>query len=199
MSMPRYRKRIVRKTMGKEARTMSRTLLDDNTANTGSIITVVEASAVASTTGTVDVFKTSDTQKIVGPSAVIKYINIRLESGIRDVAPMAPGFVEYALVIFDEQDAVPTFDSGISSALGTNTLGELCKNRYRGNCIWEGAFALSREIPAVLDLKVKLPKFCCSQKRGRYIMLLKAFRTNDVSDSTSDCRTWYSHNYKCYT
>ena len=197
--MPYHRKRITRRTLGKEPRTMTRTLLDDNVANTASIILVARPTLAASGVGTGDIWENADTINICAPQSVIKYINIRLESGLRDVAPEAPGFVEYAIVIFEENEGAPTVNSAITSNLGTRTLGDICKQLYRGNCIWDGAFAVSREIPRVMDIKIKLPPKFCSNKIGRWIALLKAFRTNDVSDTTSDCRTWYSHMYKVYT
>jgi len=178
---------------------MTRTLLDDNVTLTASIINIVRPTVNAGITATGDVWESADTQDLCSPQSVIKYINIRMESGVRDVAPSAPGFVEYAIVVFEEMSAAPTVEATISSALGTRTLGDLCKSFYRGNCIWEGAFRVSRELPEVLDLKLKLPPKFCANKKGRFISLLKAFRTNDVSDSTSDCRTWYSHMYKVYT
>ncbi len=196
--MPRFRKRVVRRTMGKEPRLMSKTLLDDNVANTASIIKIMGPTQFTSVTGTGDVFENADTKELCAANSIIKYINIRLESGVRDVAPQAPGFVEYAIVFFEKQQAEPTLDAGITANLGTQTLGDLCRNLYRGDCIWEDAFRVSRELPEVANIKIKLPNKCMKTERGKYLMFLKAFRTNDVSDTTSDCRSWYSHNYKVY-
>ncbi len=196
--MPRFRKRIVRRTMGKEPRMMSKTLLDDNTANTVSIIKIMGPTQAVSATGVGDVFENADTKDLCSANSLVKYLNIRLESGIRDVAPEAPGFVEYAVIFFEKQESEPTVNSLITSNIGTQTLGDLCRNLYRGDCIWEGAFRVSRELPEVLDLKIKLPGKCIKTERGKYLMFLKAFRTNDVTDTTSDCRSWYSHNYKVY-
>ncbi len=195
--MPRSRRKKL--TLGKTGRQMSRTLLDDNVTLTVSIIAVVVPTINCSSVGTGDVFENADTVNIVTPSAVIKYINMRLESGVRDVAPSAPGFVEYALVVFDEMTTTPTVASGISTNIGTQTLGTMARNFYRGKVLWEDAFRVSRELPEVANIKIKLPPWACQQKIGRYFMLLKAFRTNDVSDATSDCRTWYSHSYKAWT
>ena len=118
----------------------------------------VEPTSNVGAFGTSEVFTGADTQKVCSPNSVIKYINFRLESGIRDVAPAAPGFVEYAIVVLEEQSAAPTLDASITAQIGTKTLGTICKNLYRGNCLWEGAFALSREIPGVLDLKMQISR-----------------------------------------
>ncbi len=178
---------------------MSRTLLQDNVVDEVTIVNVIEPTVLCGTGGTGHVFEGADTQDKCAPNSIVKYVNIRLESGLRDVAPRAPGFLEYALVFFEEQTAGPTVHASISSAIGTQTLGNICKNFYRGNCIWDGALAISKELPRVLDLKIKLPDKFCKNKRGHYLSFLKTYRSNDVSDTTTDCRTWYSHMYKVYT
>ncbi len=177
---------------------MTRALLDDNVTGTASIIEVVSPTVNASTGGAADVLENADTEKICSPNSVIKYINIRLSSGVRDISPSAPGFQQYAIVVFEEQKTIPVLDAGITSGLGTQTLGRLCKNLYRGNCIWENAFPISVQQPWVENIKLKIPAKFCANKIGKYIMLIKSFQTNNVSDTTSDARTWYQHMYKCY-
>ncbi len=192
------RHRVKRMTMGKESRQMSRSLLDDNVTGNVSIISIVEPTVVSTTAGTGHTFEGADTKMVCSPNSLVKYLNIRLQSAIRDVAPQAPGFVEYGVVVFDEATTTPTVPASVSSAIGTTWLGTILRNLYRGKCLWNGAFAVSREIPAVADIAIKIPKVYCKNKRGKYIMLFKAFRTADVSDSTSDCRTFYSHQYNCW-
>jgi len=177
---------------------MSRTLLQDNVVDEVTILNIVEPTAVCGAAGTSHIFEGADTEDTCSPNSIVKYLNIRLQSGLRDIAPRAPGFLEYAVVVFEEMTAVPTVAGAITAAIGTQTLGNLCKNFYRGNCLWDGAIAISKELPRVLDLKIKLPDKFCKNMRGRYISLFKNFRSNDVSDTTTDCRTWYSHMYKCY-
>ncbi len=177
---------------------MYRTLLQDNVVDAVTILAIVKPTSNTGTSGSEHVFEGADTTNECAPNSLVKYINIRLESGLRDVAPSAPGFLEYAIIVYEQQTTEPTVPAGITSGIGTQTLGNLCKNFYRGQCIWDGAMAISRELPRVLDLKIKLPTKYCKNQRGKYIMLMKNYRTNDVSDTTSDCRTWYSHQYKCY-
>ncbi len=184
--------------MGKDARIMARSLIDDNTPGSVSIIFIAEPTAVNSVTGTVDIFENADTQKICSPNSVIKYVNLRFQSGIRDVAPSSPGFVEYGIVALEEQTAAPTVPGAITAAMGTQTLGEALRNFYRGNCIWQGSFRVSKELPEVLDLKIKLPPKFCANKRGKFLVLFKTFKTLNVADTTTTARTFYSHDYKCY-
>jgi len=194
--MPRHR--VKRRTMGKEPRQMSRTLLQDNVVDEVTIYNLVEPTINCSIEGNADVFENADTEKIVSPNSIIKYLNLRLETGLRDVAPRAPGFLEFAIVVFEEQTTTPSVASTITSGIGTKTLGTMTNNLYRGNCLWNDAFRVSKELPEVLNLKIKLPDKWCKQKRGMYICLLKTYRSNDVSDTTTDCRSWVSHQYKVY-
>ncbi len=199
--MPFHRKgkRITRRTIGRSARQLGRTLLTDSvTLDPAVAIIIVEPSENVGTGATVQPDTNADFQKVVATQTLVKYVNIRFQSGLRDVAPSAPGFTEYAIILFDEQTAAPIVPASINTALGTNTLGQLCHTYFRGKCIWEGAFRVSRELPEVVDVKIKIPDKWCLWKRGQYLMCFKAFRTNDVSDTTSDCRTWFSTNFKAY-
>ncbi len=177
---------------------MSRSGIDDNVVGTASILNIVEATVMAGGTGTGDPFVGADTNRKVSANSIVKYLNIRLETGVRDVAPRAPGFQEFAIVVFEEQQANPIVDAVITAGLGTQTLGDLCRNLYRGNCIWHGAYAVSKELPRVVDIPVKLPEKFCKQKRGQVIALLKASHTVDVSDTTTDFRSLFHFDYKCY-
>ncbi len=195
--MPRYRK-PVRRTLGKEPRRMSSSLIDDNTAGTASIIIIAQPVLDQASVGTGDVYGTADSRDRCAPNALIKYLNIRLESGVRDVSPAAPGFIEYAVVVFENSDIVPIVDARITAGLGTQTLGDLCVNLFKGHCLWNGAFAVSKEIPGVADIKIKIPNKWCKCKNGMFFMLIKASHTLNVADTTTDFRTFYSHQYKLY-
>jgi len=177
---------------------MSKSGIDDNTAGTASIVNVITPTIFAGGTGLGDVFENADTADKCAPNSIVKYVNIRLQTAIRDVAPEAPSFQEYALVVFEELQGAPTVDAIIVAGLGTQTLGDLCVNLYRGNCIWNGAYAVSREVPGVLDLKIRIPDKFCKQKRGMYLSLLKAVHTADVTDTTTDVRTFFSFQFKTY-
>jgi len=178
---------------------MAKTLLQDNVVDEVTIAPIIRPTINAGATGSGDVFAIADTEVFCAPNSVVKYVNIRMESMIRDVAPEAPGMLEYAIVCFEEAKVLPIVDAALTAGIGLTTLGVMCKHLYRGNCIWEGARRISRELPEVIDLHIKLPPKFCANKIGKYLMLLKSFRTADVSDTTTDCRTWLSHMYKCYT
>lgn len=177
---------------------MSRSLLVDTVVGTLDIEGIQENTVFADELGTGDVWENADFQKKTGPNCIIKYMNIRLQSAIRDVSPSAPCWVEYAVICFENQQAIPTIDSKITAGIGTNTLGEMCKNLYRGHCIWSGAFGVSAELPQVLDLKIKVPDKFCKVKVGQYMMFIWTARTANVTDTTTTVRSMYSHSYKAY-
>lgn len=192
------RHRVKRRTMGKELRQMSKSLLDDNVTGEVSIVSIIEPTQPTSSLGTGHIFEGADTEDICSPNSIVKYINIRFESGLRDVAPSAPGFVEYGIVVQDEQAGLPTVPGDVTSSIGATPLGTILRNKFRGKCIWNGSFAVSRELPRVVDIALKMPNVYCKNKRGRFVMLYKSFRTNDVSDTTTDCRSWLSFQFNCY-
>ncbi len=151
------------------------------------------------TGGVGDVFATADTKNVVSPNSIIKYFNIKLQSGIKeDVTPSHNGWIEYALVRFDEQQGVPALDAGITANIGTQTLGDLCNNLYREKCVWNGSQIISKEVPSQIDLHIKVPDAFCKNRRGTYWMFLYSLRTSKSTDTTTEIKSVYSHQYKCY-
>ncbi len=194
-----FRRRIRRRTIGKDARRMSRTLIQTLTAGSVQQVVVMQPTDQVGSSGTADIFENADTLNKVTPNSVCKYINIREELSIKpDIAAAQPGFYEYALVYFDEQQSDPTVDSQISTNVGTQTIGDLCVNLYRGKCVWNGSLAIAKEQPQVLDLKVKIPPRFCKSVRGAYWILIHFFRSAVTTDTTSQMSAVYSHQYKQY-
>ncbi len=177
---------------------MTRSLLQDNIVDEITVHQIIEPTVTSSTSGGGDVFASADTEKICSPNSIVKYVNIRLQSTLRDVAPRAPGWLEYAIVVHDEQTAAPVVLASMTSAIGTQTLASIMRNLFRGKCIWNGAFAISKELPRAVDIALKLPDVYCKNKRGKFLTLYKVFRSGDVSDTTTDCRTWITTQFNCY-
>ena len=65
---------------------MTKTILTDDVAGSASIHHIVRPTVNVSTAGTSDVFDLADTEVFCSPNSIVKYINIRFESGLRDVA-----------------------------------------------------------------------------------------------------------------
>ncbi len=194
-----FRRRIRKRTIGKDARRMSRTLIQSLVAGNVLETIVIQPTDDVGSSGTADIFENADTLNKVSSNSICKYINIREEISIKpDIAAANPGFFEYALVVFDEQQSIPGVDVQISTNIGTQTLGDLCVNLYRGKCLWNGSVAIAREQPQVLDLKIKVPPKFCKQMRGMYMMWFATFRSAVTTDSTSTIPAVYSHQYKQY-
>ncbi len=192
------RHRAKRATIGKDPRIMNRTLLFDTVTLTVNATNLIEPTVVASVVGTADVFEKADTERFCAPNSMVKYINLRYQTFIRNVVPEAPGFIEYAVVVNQEETTAPVVTAAMSANIGTKSIGNICRNLFRGKCIWNGAFAVSRELPRVVDIAIKIPNQWCKNKIGQFLTLYTAARTGDVSDDTTDFRTFLDIQYKCY-
>jgi len=194
-----FRKRRTRVTIGKDPRRMSRTNIQTLIAGTVDQVSTINSTIDAGVSGSGDVYENADTELQCSPNEIIKYINIRVQYSVKPgTAPAAPGWIEYAVVFFNEQQNAPALDGGIQSNFGIQTVGDTCINLYRGKCIWNGAIRVSKELPEVLDLKIKIPQRYCKMVRGSYWRFIHAFRSNDSTDSTTAIRSVYSHQFKVY-
>jgi len=149
-------------------------------------------------TGGGNVLDRSDTEFSCSPNSIVKYVNVRMQSALRVVAPELAGWLEYAIVVFQERQIIPPVDAIISAGTNTQTLGDLCVNLYRGKCIWNGCIPISPELPRCTDVKIKIPDTYCKQRNGQYLQLLMTFRSSDATDVTSSIRLISSHQYKVY-
>lgn len=161
------------------------------------LIDVLKPTDTVDSGGSKHIFEDADTKEICSANSIIKYINVRLEAGMKSDASNN-GWLEYAFVCFMEQEADPTLNAGITADIGTQTLGDLCVNLYRDKCIWNGAIAISKELPRVLDLTLKIPGKFCKQKRGMYFAFIINHRSTSSTDTTGNMRVIYSHQYKAY-
>lgn len=184
--------------MGKEPRIMSRSKLVDIDAGSLILEKIIESTGLAGTGGGGHVLEGADTKSVVSPNSCVKYVNILFETGLRDTAPAAPGFLEYAVVFRSELETTFTIPSSLTSGFGTLTVGDMCRNLYRGDCIWYGSFPVSREIPQVVPLKIKLPDKACKYKRGSSLWLILGHHGLNVADTTTDMRTFLTIGYKTY-
>ncbi len=191
------RHRIKRRTLGKEPRRMAKSLIQNINTNAVKVHPIIRPTVVATTSGTEDVLENADTADLCSPNAIVKYVNLRMECGIRDVAPENAGWIEYAVVQFEEQTTDPLVPAAINS-ITTQTMGELCINLFRGKCLWNGAIGISNELPISADIQIKLPDRYCKQKIGSFLSLFMAFRSSDAAETTTSVRMISSHQYKTY-
>jgi len=194
------RHRIRRKTMGKEPRKMSRSLIVSGgtlVVDTPELLDIIRPTADVAGVGTGEVFTDADTQMVCSPNSIIKYVNLRFLVAMRSTSTNN-GWFEYAVVLTKEASTVPALSAVITAGIGTQTLSDLCNNLFRGKCLWNDAIAVSKELPRVLNVSIKIPDSYCKQMRGQYLQVIFNHRSTSSTDTTGEMRVFYSHQYKCY-
>jgi len=183
------------RTFGKEPRKMSNSLIDILTGNSAlpELEVVVEPSAVTGQGGGTPVFANVDTNKIISPNSFCKYINFRFQLAQNDTN--TNGWFEYAIVLFTEQDTAPT-NTGLGD-VNIKSLGDICNNKFRGKCLWNGAVPINQDQAKVVDLAIKIPDKWCKWQRGQYLCLIHYYRPADAISSDTIKNLW-STQWKCY-
>ncbi len=197
--MPRFRRRVVRRTMGKEPRVMTGSIITSSTDGGINEAEIVKPTEVVGTVGTGHAFEGADFKNECAPNSLCKYFNLRAQVAIKSSeAEFRPGWVEYGLVQFENQTATPVLPVAISTQFGTLTLCQMLKNFFRGHCIWTGSAGLSVETPRVIDLHIKIPEKYCKNTRGSFWMFYLAFRSSKTTDTVTTIKTILSWEYKNY-
>ncbi len=193
-----FRRKIQRKTMGKEAIKKSATLLavigpSTNPITDFPLISVPARNTVGQQVDIRDV-QTTDVDANVGD--IVKYINIRIQSGPTDETPEddTSGWLEWAIVKYRELITPPS-----NNQLGVRTLGDICTKMFRGDHLLNGAIPVGGDQPAVQDIILKVPKVAIKMQLGSAIVLFVHFRSsNNASVSTTLNDVVLSCQYKLY-
>ncbi len=124
-----------------------------------------------------------------------KFINLYAQIGPRSGVGAATdrvGWYEWAFVCVRENETqVP------STRLGLQTLGDICTNMYRGECIYSGMIPVGEFQPVTLAASIKIPKHKQNIKLGdewRFITFFRAVSSTSVS--TTALRAMKSCNFK---
>jgi len=127
---------------------------------------------------------------------LVKYINLHIQCASRtEQTGNSMGWVEYAVVCKREQTADPT-----NAQAGLLTLGNVCTNLYRGQCIWTGFVPIFINGANGSELSLKLPKEYQFQKIGYETVLYVWFRSQNSAATGDDSnRIVLSYNYKAYS
>ncbi len=139
---------------------------------------------IQSSSSTDDDCKTGDTCKLV---------NLHIECGARTntgVQTDRTGWLEWAFICVRENETeVPI------TKLGVQTLGDVCTNMYRGECIYTGAVPVGNDQPVVGEISLKIPKTKSTMKLGDEWRFLTSFRSvESTSTSTTALRLIKSYN-----
>lgn len=154
-----------------------------------------------STTGSTQTIKAdASTNNILNVGDKIKYVNLKIQTGARNVTGDVPipddnGWVEWAFVIQKEVNATMA-----TTNIGTQTLGDTATKQFRGNCIMTGSFPVGNVQPNQETIIIKIPKSYVKFQIGTMYALFSIFRSVNSTDSRTDShRHVVSCQYKSYS
>ncbi len=130
---------------------------------------------------------------------LIKYVHVCIQCSPRGASPTNDndnaGWLEWALIFQREQDKTVTVAN-----IGTGTLGQICTNYYREDCLMTGCFPIGTKQAMSTDLPFKLPEKCTKLRQGYILTILCYVRTSLSTDMRTDShRLIASSGFKCYT
>ncbi len=124
-----------------------------------------------------------------------KYINIHIQVGPRLItSSVNTGWLEWAFTCHKGSDPPPT-----NANSGVLTLGNICTNYFREECIYSGAIPVGVDQPAVAEIRLKIPKKKIVLRAGDEWTLWILARTVSVTETATDShRVITSFNYINY-
>jgi len=193
------RRKIIRRTLGKDPIKKALTLIANvgPASNPNFELVILDTANTRDSTGTVQTIRSSqDTGSACNVGDIIKYVNISIQCGPRDATPEddTSGWLEWAVVKSKENRVTPQ-----TTNLGISTLGVVCTNAFRGDCILTGNFPVGGDQPNSTDISIKIPKIFCKMQIGSSLVLYCHFRsTNSASVATDLVRLIASAQFKLY-
>lgn len=194
------RRRIRRATIGKKPIQHAHTnvaTIGGATAPASFIVLNPEIGA-RSTTGAGQTYSADrDTQETVNIGDVVKYIHLFGQCSPREGVNTLDdrhGWLEWAFVCCKQSDtAVPITN------LGTLTLGNVCTNMFRNECIYTGNIAIGSSQSNSFDAYIKIPKFKQTIRAGDEWRFITYFRDSKATSTATDAmRVIKSYIYKAY-
>ncbi len=191
------RKKIVRKTMGKEPIKKSSTSLENmgqgSSVGSMQLIVVPERSSDG---GTTDIRDKQNTSTLANVGDIIKYVHIVLQAGNRDTNVEAgdTGWLEWAVTFEKEKETqIPSTNTGIL------TLGVIAQRMFRGDCLLTGQIPVGSIQPITQEIMIKIPKNKVKLQVGSTMNLHTLFRSVNSTDvRTDNIRLIKSTFYKLY-
>ncbi len=183
------RHRVKRLTMGKTPVKHASTLVDNTGPGVGSffghVIYETDVGARATSGATKNIQEKSTTGRIIQVGDIVKYVNVCLQCSPRGADSTNikddSGWLEWAFVFQRERDQSPTVAN-----IGTSTLGEVCSNVYREDCLMTGCFPVGSRQSMSLDLKFKLPEKACKIRMGYLLKIFCYVRGSSSTDTRTD-------------
>ncbi len=116
----------------------------------------------------------------------VKYVNLNIQAGPRQLlgdSDDRTGWIEWAFICVRENETtVP------ATRLGIQTLGDICTNMYRGECIFTGMAPIGDTQPMIQIIKLKIPKKKQKIKLGdewRFITFMRAVKSTSTVLTTT--------------
>lgn len=150
------------------------------------------------TGGTQTIQDSASTGEVVRVGDIVKYINLFLQCSPRPeigTAQEKVGWVEWAFVMVKESETtVPITD------VGTQTLGVICTNMFRNECIYTGMMPVGSTQANSQAITIKVPKFKQKIRMGDEWRFITEWRPSlSTSTSTGNMRFVKSFMYKTYS
>ncbi len=128
----------------------------------------------------------------------IKYVNLFLQVAPRATATSpteSNGWLEWAFVMVKESEVtVPITQTGVL------TLGVICNNMFRNECIFTGNIPIGLNQSNSADIKIKVPRFKQKIRLGDEWRLITWFRSwSSTNTDTNNVRVMKSFMYKTYS
>jgi len=140
---------------------------------------------------------TQNTSTVANVGDIVKFINIHIQTGARDSEEPeddTSGWLEWAVIKYKE-----TFIQPPITQLGVKTLGDVCTQMFRGDCLMTGNIPVGGDIPNKEEIVLKVPKIMIKQQIGSRIVLYVHFRSVNSASVATDLNTSVlSFNYKLY-
>ena len=191
------RKRVLRRTLGKEPIKKTLTNLDNiGSGSTPSAFQLISVPQRSGTGSNVTIRDSQNTSNIANVGDVLKYVHIVLQAGNRDTNVEAgdTGWLEWAVTF--EKEKISTIPS---TNVGVVTLGNIAMNMFRGDCLMTGQLPIGSIQPIVQEIMIKIPKNKVKLQLGSALQLHTYFRSVDSADvRTDNIRLVKSTFYKLY-
>lgn len=151
------------------------------------------------TTGATQTTKSfASTAEVVNIGDIVKYINLFVEICPRQnvgVPSNHSGWLEWAIVMVKETEtAVPITQTG------SLTLGVICNNMFRNECVFSGAIPCGQTQSNSAEIKIKVPRSKQRIRIGDNWRFVTYWRSSSSTDVTTDTiRLVKSYMYKSYS
>lgn len=140
----------------------------------------------------------ASTGEVCRTGDTIKYVNLFLQTVPRPGSGAdadSLGWLEWAFCMVKESEVTVPITS-----VGTQTLGVICTNMFRNECIFTGAMPIGLKQANNISIKIKVPKFKQKIRIGDEWRFITWWRSSNSADvSTTAMRTVKSFMYKAYS